>query len=71
VEFIPLAEETGLINEIGDQVFNLATDDANGWRSSLGKELQVTINVSPVQFETPARIAQHLPAWGKTGIQFV
>ena len=64
-EFIPLAEETGLINEIGDQVFNLATDDANAWKSSLGKELQVTINVSPVQFETPARIAQHLPAWGK------
>ena len=66
VEFIPLAEEAGLINEIGDQVFSLATHDVNVWKNALGRDLQVTINVSPVQFETPNRIANYLSAWKRT-----
>ncbi|MFC5478686.1 EAL domain-containing protein [Massilia suwonensis] len=48
VEFIPLAEETGLIFDIGEWVFRTAVSDAARWRGE-GCEIQVSINVSPLQ----------------------
>jgi len=51
-EFIPLAEETGLIVSIGDWVYREATAQARRWRDTLGQELQVSVNVSPVQFQS-------------------
>lgn len=50
LEFIGLAEETGLINEIGDWVFAEAAFYCKRWSSSLGHPFQVSINKSPVQF---------------------
>ena len=44
-EFIPLAEETGLIVPIGDWVLNQACREAMNWPTSVG----VAVNVSPVQ----------------------
>jgi len=49
-EFIPLAEETGLINPIGNWVFQTSTKKLKYWRSSFKKDIQVSINVSPAQF---------------------
>lgn len=49
-EFIPVAEQSGLINEIGDWVFETALSQVEAWRHSLHPEFQITLNVSPVQF---------------------
>jgi diguanylate cyclase (GGDEF)-like protein/PAS domain S-box-containing protein len=50
MEFIPLAEDTGLINEIGDWVFRESTRWAKRWRDQFAHDFQVSVNVSPVQF---------------------
>jgi len=49
-EFIPLAEETGLINAIGNWVFLTSIEKLKHWRAHYQKDIQVSINVSPVQF---------------------
>ncbi|MCJ9428497.1 bifunctional diguanylate cyclase/phosphodiesterase [Kordiimonas marina] len=45
-EFIPLAEETGVINDISLWILNEACREAASW----GEPLGVAINLSPVQF---------------------
>jgi diguanylate cyclase (GGDEF)-like protein/PAS domain S-box-containing protein len=50
MEFIPLAEETGLINEIGDWVFKESARWAKRWCSRFADDFQVSINKSPAQF---------------------
>lgn len=45
-EFIPLAEETGLINPIGEWVLRKACGDAVNWPP----HIKVSVNLSPVQF---------------------
>jgi diguanylate cyclase (GGDEF)-like protein len=49
VEFIPIAEHTGLIVEMGNWVFQKALDHARHWRG-YDDELTVNVNVSPAQF---------------------
>ncbi|SFC55553.1 sensor domain-containing protein [Massilia yuzhufengensis] len=49
--FIDVAEESGLIHEIGDWVFRTAADHAKRWSHLLGRDFQVSINKSPVQFQ--------------------
>jgi diguanylate cyclase (GGDEF)-like protein/PAS domain S-box-containing protein len=46
-QFIPLAEENGLIIEIGEWVLREACREASSWPRSL----QVAVNLSPVQFQ--------------------
>jgi diguanylate cyclase (GGDEF)-like protein/PAS domain S-box-containing protein len=48
-EFIPLCEETGLIVELGEQIFETVVRDVVAWKKENGTSLQVGINVSPVQ----------------------
>ena len=47
-EFIPVAEDTGLINEIGDWVLKRACAEAAGWPA----HIRLAVNVSPVQFRS-------------------
>ncbi|NOU01271.1 MAG: EAL domain-containing protein [Gallionella sp.] len=49
-EFILLAEETGLINEMGDWVFKEAARWAKRWSEQFTPDFKMSINVSPVQF---------------------
>jgi diguanylate cyclase (GGDEF)-like protein len=49
-DFIPLAEETGLINPIGDWVLRRACLDAAAWPA----DLQIAVNLSPVQLRNRA-----------------
>ncbi|HEX4554153.1 MAG TPA: EAL domain-containing protein [Xanthobacteraceae bacterium] len=49
-DFIPLAEETGLINPIGDWVLRQACLDAATWPA----DLQIAVNLSPVQLRNRA-----------------
>ena len=53
-EFIPLAEETGLIIAIGDWVFKQAADRAKQWVEAGANDFQVSVNMSPVQFRDEA-----------------
>lgn len=52
-EFIALAEETGLIEPIGDLVLRTAVAAAVRWRAATGAEAYVSVNVSARQFRTP------------------
>jgi diguanylate cyclase (GGDEF)-like protein/PAS domain S-box-containing protein len=48
--FIPMAEETGLIEEVGRQVLDMACKAASTWRERHGLDaLTVSVNVSPRQ----------------------
>jgi diguanylate cyclase (GGDEF)-like protein len=46
VEFIPVAEQCGLIVAMGEWVVHEATREASGWPG----DLRVAVNVSPIQF---------------------
>jgi len=48
--FIPLAEETGLINEIGNWVFHQAVQHAQLFQQH-DPDFQVSVNMSPIQFK--------------------
>ena len=51
--FIPLAEESGLIHEIGAWVFQEAVARVAEWKKLCGCVIQISVNKSPVQFEHP------------------
>ncbi|MDB5851337.1 MAG: hypothetical protein JWP29_5089 [Rhodoferax sp.] len=70
-DFIPIAEETGMIVEIGDWVFREAVKQVALWRQTHHPQFQVSVNVSPMQFRNEG-IAQaawlaHLSAMGVPG----
>lgn len=48
--FIPLAEETGLIVEMGDWIFKDAAKFAKQISQKTGQAFQISVNKSPVQF---------------------
>ena len=60
-EFIPLAEETGLIVEIGDWVFREAMHWAKRWRALHYADFQVSVNKSPRQFRSDGEL--NCTAW--------
>ncbi|MGJ4939040.1 bifunctional diguanylate cyclase/phosphodiesterase [Bradyrhizobium sp. HKCCYLS1011] len=47
-EFIPIAEDTGLINQIGEWVLDVACAEAATWPD----DIKLAVNVSPVQFKS-------------------
>lgn len=51
-EFIPVAEETGIIIEIGEWVFRETVKQLLIWRRTLHPEFQISINKSPIQFKS-------------------
>jgi len=62
-EFIPVAEDTGLINELGDWVLRTACNEAATWPA----HVRIAVNVSPVQLKCDTlalRIAGALAASG-------
>ena len=64
VNFIPLAEETGLIIEIGEWVLRTACRDAAAWPDDIG----VAVNLSPVQFKNPNLVSQVMDALAQSGL---
>ncbi|WP_319424416.1 bifunctional diguanylate cyclase/phosphodiesterase [Pulveribacter suum] len=69
-QFIPLAEDTGLILQLGDWVLHAACTQLAAWSGDpLLGELVVAVNVSPRQFRESGFVAQVLHALASTGAQ--
>jgi EAL domain-containing protein (putative c-di-GMP-specific phosphodiesterase class I) len=49
-DFIPVAEETGMIDPLGEWVLRTACTEAASWPGGV----KIAVNVSPVQFRSPA-----------------
>ena len=68
-EFIPLAEQTGLIVEIGDWVLREACAQVRRWRDAGAPDWQVAVNVSGVQFRDGTLVSRVSSAVGAAGIE--
>ncbi|HXS27779.1 MAG TPA: EAL domain-containing protein [Steroidobacteraceae bacterium] len=65
--FIPIAEESRLIEPIGEWVLTAACRDMRAWLESGGEPLTVAVNLSPIQFaceDLAERVAAALAATG-------
>lgn len=63
-EFIPLAEELGLIVPIGEWVLRTACQQAASWPA----DISISVNVSPLQFRSPAIVATVRSALEASGL---
>jgi len=63
MEFIPIAEETGIIHAIGDWVFRTAIRQLKHWQQTFHLPLQLSINKSPLQFNMGHDVPQHWLAY--------
>jgi diguanylate cyclase (GGDEF)-like protein/PAS domain S-box-containing protein len=66
-EFIPIAEETGLIVPIGEWVLRTACAQARQWELQ-GFPLELAVNLSPRQFREKNLAAQVAAALAETGL---
>ena len=65
-EFIPFAEESGLISELGQLVLEQACADAVRWQD---RGVVVAVNLSPLQFRNPDLIADIAAVLERTGLE--
>ncbi len=63
-EFVPLAEELGLIMPIGEWVIRKAFTEAAGWPASM----RIAVNVSTVQFERGSLVGVLVDALAASGL---
>ena len=63
-EFIPLAEDTGLINRLGEWVLTSACKEAVSWPGNI----RLAVNVSPVQFRSGTLALKVMAALAESGL---
>ena len=63
-EFIPIAEETGLINQLGEWVLTTACAEATRWPD----DIRLAVNVSPVQFKSGTLALKIVAALAASGL---
>jgi diguanylate cyclase (GGDEF)-like protein/PAS domain S-box-containing protein len=63
-EFIPVAEETGLINAVGGLMLRRACMDAAGWPD----DVRVAVNLSPLQFRVGNLLSLVMDTLKQTGL---
>jgi diguanylate cyclase (GGDEF)-like protein len=63
-EFIPIAEETGLINQLGEFVLATACAQATTWPN----DVRLAVNVSPVQFRSGTLALKIVAALAASGL---
>lgn len=56
MNFIPLAEETGLINPIGEWTIKEAAKQVKIWQEKFHKKYTMAVNLSPMQFSKPGLV---------------
>jgi predicted signal transduction protein with EAL and GGDEF domain len=65
IEFIPIAEDTGLINQIGQWVLMEACKKAAAWPP----HISVAVNLSPIQFKQATLPLQVASALSRSGLE--
>lgn len=74
-KFIPVAEETGLIVEIGDWILQQAAIQVQHCRANYNSNFQISVNKSPFQFKVDSRKCrswlEHLEKLGLPGDSIV
>ncbi len=69
-DFIPLAEDCGLIVPLGAWILNAGLDQLRAWSESSAKQnLELSINVSARQFKHPQFVTQTLQAIQRAGVR--
>ncbi len=63
-EFIPIAEETGLIVPMGEWMLRQATAEAVGWPS----DITIAVNLSPAQFKSRVLVQTVISALATSGL---
>ena len=63
-EFIPLAEDTGLINQLGEWVLTTACKEAVSWPGNI----RLAVNVSPIQFRSGTLALKVMAALAASGL---
>jgi len=63
-DFIPIVEEIGLMDRLGEWVLRRACEDAANWPGALS----VSVNVSPIQFKDPRFMGTVLSALAHSGL---
>jgi predicted signal transduction protein with EAL and GGDEF domain/DNA-binding response OmpR family regulator len=56
MEFISVAEDAGMIDDIGDWIIDRACREASAWRRAHQRAVTVSVNVSSRQLASPARL---------------
>jgi diguanylate cyclase (GGDEF)-like protein len=68
-QFIPLAEETGLIDLLGRRILEQACRDAAGWQPpDDGPPLSISVNLSPLQLAQPSIVEDVLEIVRESGL---
>ncbi|MEJ0004090.1 MAG: EAL domain-containing protein [Pararobbsia sp.] len=68
-EFIPIAEQHGLIGRLGEYVLNLALAQLAAWRSASVPLVAVSVNVAPQQFASGDFVAMVIEMLARHGIE--
>jgi diguanylate cyclase (GGDEF)-like protein len=69
LNFIPVAEESGLIIPLGAALMEQACADAVTWKRACGCDVQVAVNVSSVQFAQNTFVAEVKEILRRTGLK--
>jgi diguanylate cyclase (GGDEF)-like protein len=67
-EFIPVAEESGLIVRLGEHVLAEACAQAASWRAKTGHDLRMHVNLSACQLRSPGLVPRILEVLASTNL---
>ena len=68
IEFISIAEETNFISELGDWVFGEALNMISQVKAKYNIDLNISVNLSPIQFKSKNLLADWLEQLNKKGL---
>ncbi|HYD62540.1 MAG TPA: EAL domain-containing protein [Noviherbaspirillum sp.] len=68
-DFIPLAEESGMIDEITDWVLQRATEQVQAWTARYGFPLKISVNLSARQLRNKKILSSVVHALSRSGLR--